>query len=150
MNRRKFLQTGTAAVLSTIAVPGCLSSTDAAGGVGSGGSPDVPVEITTSDGFDKKASHESADVTAEETEDGEDYLTVTYVITPETDECVDVTAHVKLYDNEDVVLDEGENREQYDPGDTYRMKHTITNTADELGKIEIHLSTNSLSAACHV
>lgn len=142
MNRRNFLKTGAAAVTATTAVAGCL-------GGGAGSNPDIPIQVATSPAFKDLASYEEPEITVKETDDGEEYLQVAYEVTPEKDKCVDLSADVKLFDNDDVVLDEAEYREQYDPGQTYRMKHNITNDAEELGKITIALSVNTLSGMCY-
>jgi hypothetical protein len=145
MNRRKFLTTGAAAVAATTTVSGCLGT-----GVLGDSSPDVPVEITTSDAFDERASHEPAEVSVEETDDGTELLKVEYLITPEVDECVDVSANVTMYDPDDVVMDEGEYREQYDPDETYQMTHKMTDSPSEVGRIDIALSVNPLSGMCYM
>lgn len=141
MNRRTFLRTGTLAVVSTGAVAGCL---------GSGSGQNVPVTVNTTDGFDELATYDSEQVDAESSEDGQQQTIVTYLVEPQTDECVDVSAHVRLYDDDEVVIDEGEYREQYDPGESYRAEHSFSYSPSEVSEVSVTLSTNQLSAMCYL
>lgn len=159
MNRRNFFKaTGGIALATSALAAGCVG--DARNDIGSGsdgdggGAADISVNITTSDEFDELATHDEPTVTIEtrDVDDGEtrEIAVAEYILEPTNDECADVTAHVKAYDIDGVVVHEFDARDQFDPGEKYRITHTVPKPPEEVSEIAVELTVNSMSAMCYM